>query len=77
MTITSDWWWGYCASVEVTNTTGDKLEWKVQLPVDSWIYTIWNAQYSPSASGVTVTGADWNRVIDPRGTTSFGFCAIR
>ena len=77
MTITSDWWWGYCASVDVTNTTRDKLAWRVRLPVDGWIYTIWNGQYTAANRSVTVTGADWNRVIGPRETTNFGFCAIR
>ncbi|MGC4773654.1 cellulose binding domain-containing protein [Micromonospora sp. DT44] len=71
----SEWQTGFVATVTVQNLGA--------APVDGWIVTFnfngdqqvisaWNATVSQSGSTVTARNVDWNRVLAPNGSTTFG-----
>ncbi|MEV4213641.1 cellulose binding domain-containing protein [Micromonospora sp. NPDC049662] len=71
----SEWPTGFVATVTVQNTQA--------APVDGWIVTFtfsgdqqvtsaWNATVSQTGSTVTARNVDWNRVLAPNGSTTFG-----
>ena len=73
----SDWWFGYCADVTVSNPTGRPVDWKVAVKIDGpglhGVGTDWYQDgFDPGGCGL-----DWNRTVPPKGTRSFGFCANR
>jgi endoglucanase len=75
--ITSDWTSGYCADVTVKNAGSAPVLWKVTLTVQGRINNLWNAQWSQSGSTLTASGMDYNNTVQPNGTQTFGFCAVR
>ncbi|MEU0551610.1 cellulose binding domain-containing protein [Micromonospora sp. NPDC005979] len=71
----SEWQTGFVASVTVQNLGA--------APVDGWIVTFsfngdqqvtsaWNATVGQTGSTVTARNVDWNRVLAPNGSTTFG-----
>ncbi len=77
LTYQSDWWFGYCADVAVSNPTGRPIDWKVAVKIEGRAYTVWNADWYQDGSTLVAAGVDWNRTVPPKGTRSFGFCANR
>lgn len=78
---THDWGYGYCVTIDVTNTGGEAVTgWTVTLNTNaSTIYDDWNGIISgPSGEITIVPEYDWNQTI-PAGETnsSIGFCANR
>ncbi|MET8254321.1 cellulose binding domain-containing protein [Micromonospora sp. NPDC005197] len=71
----SEWHGGFVATVTVQNTGA--------APVDGWIVTFsfpgdqqvisgWNATVGQTGATVTARNVDWNRVLAPNGSASFG-----
>jgi len=74
--IQNDWGNGATVSVSIKNTdttaiNGWILSWT--FPENQKINNMWNADYSQSASNVTVKSMAWNSVIPVNGSVSFGF----
>ncbi|HSP78431.1 MAG TPA: DUF1588 domain-containing protein, partial [Myxococcaceae bacterium] len=77
VSVQGDWEAGYCHDVKVTNTGTDQLAWRVSLSVEGTLTHVWNAVATPEAGRTTFTGADWNHLLEPGRSTSFGYCAQR
>ena len=75
LTVHSDWGSGYCADVKVSNPHTSSLLWQVSLTVSDMITTLWDAVYTQQGNAVIVRGVAWNRILAPRQSTVFGFCA--
>jgi hypothetical protein len=75
--ISSDWTSGYCADVSVTNDTSATVEWQTSFSVQGLVNSFWNALHSQQDQLVTATGENWNKVLSPGASASFGFCAER
>jgi chitin-binding protein len=74
--ITSTWPGGYQAQVTVTNpTTFTLYGWTVGwvLADDETIGNSWNGTLSVAGSLATMKNADWNNVLAPGGSATFGF----
>ncbi|WP_433462817.1 protein kinase domain-containing protein [Spirillospora sp. CA-128828] len=70
------WPQGFQATVRITNLGGAAIDgWKLgfAFPDGQAITQIWNGAQEQDGASVTVTAADWNRSIPPRGTAEFGF----
>lgn len=77
-TITSTWPGGFQAQVTVSNpTTSTMYGWHVSwvLPDGETINSAWNGTLSQAGSLATVTSADWDRVLTPSGSATFGLTA--
>src|ERR1700753_1606256 len=72
---TADWGTGFSAEVTVTNRSATPISnWAVQFDVGRQVDTIWNAQVAKkSGSQYFVAGLDWDLVIPPNATLTFGF----
>jgi len=78
ISINNDWGSGYCASLVVKNAGNSAVTWNVALPVDGRVSSLWNGQWSQSGSTLSVSGINWNAVLNPGETnSSVGFCANR
>ncbi len=77
VTINDDWGRGYCAQVDIINTTSSPVDWTVSFPIEGSIRNLWNAIYDQEDDIVTAEGVSWNNTVQPNGTVNFGFCAIR
>jgi poly(hydroxyalkanoate) depolymerase family esterase len=76
--ITNDWGNGYCATLVVLNNTGSPITWQVSITIQGIITNLWNGTYTQTGSTVTVSGVEWNAVLQPgQSTNSVGFCAAR
>lgn len=75
--INSDWGSGYCANVTLSNGLGESTSrWKLLLDLKTTtISSSWNATFSAKTGSVSVTPVNYNSMINPGGSTSFGFCA--
>ncbi|MYS41447.1 chitin-binding protein, partial [Streptomyces sp. SID5998] len=77
--VTNSWSGGFQGSVEVMNhgttpLSGWSVAWKPG--AGTRIGTAWNGTLTTAADGtVTVTNADYNRVVPPDGSVTFGFTA--
>lgn len=76
-TINDDWGTGYCAVVNVTNSTSSAEDWVVSFPIEGNVRNMWSATYEQNGNTVTAEGVSWNNIVQPGSDTSFGFCAIR
>ena len=77
VTINDDWGAGYCAQVDVVNTTSTPVDWTVSFPIEGSVRNLWNADYEQLGNTVTAEGVSWNNTVQPGGTVNFGFCANR
>lgn len=77
VTINDDWGSGYCAQVDVVNTTSSPVDWTVSFPIEGTVRNLWNANYDQDENIVTADGVSWNNTVQPGGTVNFGFCANR
>lgn len=76
--INNDWGAGYCAILTVANNTPSAITWHVTVTVQGTITSLWNGTYTQTGSSVTVSGVEWNAVLQPgQSTSSAGFCAAR
>jgi poly(hydroxyalkanoate) depolymerase family esterase len=76
--ITNDWGNGYCATLIVLNETGSLITWQVSITIQGIITNLWNGTYTQTGSTVTVSGVEWNGMLQPgQSTNSVGFCAAR
>ena len=71
----SHWGAGYCATVKVQNGGDTAVAWEVTLDIGGTITDLWNAVSAPAGDQVQFKGLDYNAVLDPGETASFGFCA--
>ncbi|MDG4750357.1 cellulose binding domain-containing protein [Micromonospora sp. WMMD718] len=72
----SEWPGGFVAAVTVQNTGTTSVDgWIVtfSFPGDQHVTTAWNATVGQTGAAVTARNADWNRVIAPNGSATFGF----
>jgi hypothetical protein len=77
LTVRSDWGSGYCADVQVSNPHTSSLVWQVSLTINDTITTLWDAVYTQQSHQAIIRGASWNRILAPRQSIVFGFCATR
>ncbi|WP_344597331.1 protein kinase domain-containing protein [Actinomadura vinacea] len=77
--VTGQWPGGFQAQVRVTNLGGPVDGWRLawSFPDGQRITQLWNGGQAQDGAAVTVTAADWNRTIAPRGTVEFGFLGRR
>ncbi len=73
-TIDSQWPTGACKSVTVKNQTASSLAWSIPLDPGGAINNIWNAVPMGTGPMTVFSGVDYNKTLDPMGSTSFGFC---
>lgn len=75
-TTTSEWAGGRCIQMEITNDADTALDWQVVLDLGGEIDTLWNAAADKTDSGLFIfSGLDeYNSVVQPGATTSFGAC---
>ncbi|TNW17920.1 cellulase family glycosylhydrolase [Xylella fastidiosa] len=73
--VDSDWHTGYCERIQVTNTSDSPNTWTVTIPIKGKIQTLWSARWSVKDNALTAFGMDWNKTLDPKGRTEFGFCS--
>ncbi|MEO1267605.1 MAG: cellulose binding domain-containing protein, partial [Myxococcota bacterium] len=71
----SRWPTGYCADVNVTNTTNADITWTINLDIQGSISDMWNAERDGDSGRITVRGVSWNSSLGSGQTASFGFCA--
>jgi chitin-binding protein len=74
--ITNSWPGGFQAQVTVSNpTTSTMYGWTVTwvMPDGETISSAWNGTLSQAGSLATMTNANWNNVLAPSGSTTFGF----
>ncbi len=76
-TIDSMWATGYQMSVKIENKGSAPITWSATLQVEGKITDLWNASSMPAGTKTTFTGKDFNAVLDPGGSTSFGFVATK
>ena len=76
-TIDSQWATGYQMSVKIENHGAAPITWSATLTVDGKITDLWNAVSVPAGTKTTFTGKDFNAVLDPGASTSFGFVATK
>ncbi|SJM95404.1 glycoside hydrolase family 5 protein [Crenothrix polyspora] len=77
VSITADWVTGYCADVNVTNNTVNKVEWTTLFKVPGIIKSFWSGIYTKTGDDVKASGLDWNKILNPGAYASVGFCADR
>jgi len=77
VTINDDWGSGYCAQVNVINTTSSAVDWTVSFQIEGTVRNLWNAVWEQNGNTVTAEGVSWNNTVQAAGTVNFGFCAIR
>ncbi len=77
VTINDDWGRGYCAQVNVVNSTSSAVDWTVSFPIEGTVRNLWNAVWEQNGNTVTAEGVSWNNTVQPGGRVNFGFCAIR
>ena len=75
--IDSQWATGYQMSVKVTNKSASPITWSISLTVDGKITDLWNASSALVGTKTVFTGKDFNAVLDPGATASFGFVATK
>ncbi|MFI0443843.1 cellulose binding domain-containing protein [Actinomadura sp. 6N118] len=74
--VNGQWPGGFQVEVRITNIGGSAIEgWRLAWAFsgDQRITQLWNGGREQVGNEVTVTAADWNRTIQPRGTAQFGF----
>ncbi|MDG6106987.1 cellulose binding domain-containing protein [Dactylosporangium aurantiacum] len=79
-TYTSVWATGFVADVTITNTgTTPITDWVITFSFggDQRVSQAWNATFSQSGAAVTLTRADWNRIIPPGGSVTVGLYGSR
>lgn len=68
----------YCSDIVVTNGGSEAVEWNTTFDIEGSIYQLWNANWEQSGTTVTLSGVEWNKVLQPgASTSSIGFCANR
>ena len=75
--INDDWGAGYCAQVNVVNSTSSAVDWAVSFTIEGTIRNLWNAIYQQVGSTAIAEGVSWNNTVQPGGAVNFGFCANR
>jgi chitin-binding protein len=76
--LTTTWAGGFQAQVTLTNpTTSTMYNWTVtwDLPDGETISSAWNGNLTTAGSLATMNNANWNNVLAPGASTSFGFTA--
>ncbi|MFI5837842.1 cellulose binding domain-containing protein [Micromonospora sp. NPDC051300] len=71
----SEWSGGYVATVTVQNTSTTAVDgWIVTFgyPGDQQVTSAWNATVGQTGATVTARNVDWNRVLAPGGSATFG-----
>jgi len=72
---TSSWPGGFVADVTVTNTGTSAVDgWKLTFPFagDQQVTNSWNATFTQAGIGVTLTGLNWNKTIQPGASVTAG-----
>jgi cellulase/cellobiase CelA1 len=77
LTTTNDWGSGYCTDVNIFNPNATAIDWTINFTTPGTIYTLWNAVYQQSGQQVRAEGVNWNNLVQPNQSVTFGFCANR
>jgi len=70
----SSWQNGECNTVQVYNVSDAPVSWMVHLTLAGEMQNFWNAMATIDGLEADFVGEPYNAVIDPNGSTSFGFC---
>ncbi len=70
----SSWPTGECNTVQVYNVSDAPVTWMVHLTLAGQMQNYWNAKATVDGLEADFVGEDYNAVIEPNGSTSFGFC---
>ena len=76
--VTSQWDGGFVGGYTITNPGSAPLtDWKIEfdLPPNTTITSVWNAELTQSGNHYVLTPASWNNVIAPDGSINIGFQA--
>ncbi|QUR69775.1 cellulose-binding domain-containing protein [Mycobacterium spongiae] len=79
LSVSSTWQTGFIAHFTVTNSSAVPLsDWKLEfdMPVGQSISHAWSSTLTRSGTHYVLTGANWNRVIAPFGSTTAGFRGV-
>jgi lysophospholipase L1-like esterase len=78
LTIMNDWGSGYCATLNLVNSSAQAKPLKIQITIDGSVTSIWNGTWSQSGNLLTITGLSWNSTLQPwEANSSIGFCVTR
>ena len=77
LTTTNDWGSGYCTDVNIFNPNATAIDWTINFTTPGTIYNLWNAVYQQSGQQVRAEGVNWNNLVQPNQSVTFGFCANR
>lgn len=80
--INNDWLAGYCATVTVSSTSTQDIEWNInvdlsQPPYQAIPYEVWNANWTFNEPILNASGLDLNKTVSASSTAEFGYCATR
>lgn len=75
LVIDSQWGSGYCASVFITTSSADLIEWFVNIEITGTPTSVWEADWDFNNGILSASGLSYNKYIDNSSPTSFGFCA--
>lgn len=73
--IDSQWVTGYCATILVTTTSNDLIEWFVEIEITGTPSSVWEADWTFNEPILSASGLSYNKYISSSDGTSFGFCA--
>lgn len=70
----SSWPNGECNTVQVYNVSEAPVTWMVHLTLAGEMQNYWNSVATVDGLEADFVGEDYNAMLDPNGSTSFGFC---
>ncbi len=87
ISLSDDWGSGACGEGLVTNNSLVKSLWDVTVDLPGYVTNYWNSEISyltnpyhegsAMAHSWRVVGGEWNQMLEPNASTTFGFCIDR
>ena len=87
VSFTEDWGSGACGEGVVTNNSSVSRPWEITVDLPGYVTNYWNSEISyltnpyhegsAMAHSWRVVGGEWNKLLEPAASTTFGFCIDR
>ena len=87
ISLSDDWGSGACGEGVVTNNSSVNSLWDITIDLPGYVTNYWNAEISyltnpyhegsAMAHAWRVVGGEWNQMLEPDASTTFGFCIDR